>query len=102
MLHTHLGVRFVYEEGKQSSIINRRSSIEKALTPEALATLPAEWLNILQQGALRADFILLARVIEQIREQDATLAGKLAQLAADFEYDEILTLIQEKEALKES
>jgi len=36
-------------------------------------------------------------VIEQIREQDATLADALAQLAEDFEYDEILAFIRQTE-----
>ncbi len=64
------------------------------MTPEALATLPVEWLETLRQGARRADFILLSSVIEQIREQDARLAGVLSQLAEDFEYNKILTVIQ--------
>ena len=62
---------------------------------EALATLPAEWLETLKQGARRADFLLLSSVIEQIREQDATLASALAQLAEDFDYDSILRLLRE-------
>ncbi len=64
------------------------------MTPEALATLPVEWLETLRQGARRADFILLSSVIEQIRGLDATLADALARLAEDFEYDEILELLQ--------
>jgi len=99
MLHTHLGVRFVYEEGEgykttESPVVQA----ENVLTPEALAALPAEWLDTLKQGARRADFLLLSNVIAQIRGHDARLAGALAQLAEDFEYDEILALIQAKEA----
>ncbi len=71
---------------------------EEELTPEAL---PAEWLDTLKQGAHRADFLLLSSVIEQIRGHDAQLAGALAQLAEDFEYDEILALLQAKEAPEE-
>ncbi len=97
MLHKHLGVRFIYKEEKQaalrqaqdSAIDNNQTSIK-----EALAALPAEWLTTLKQGACRADFLLLASMIEQIHEQDPRLAGALAQLAEDFEYDEILTLIR--------
>ncbi len=63
------------------------------LTPSVLAPLPAKWLDTLKQGARRADFLLLFNVIEQIREQDATLAGALARLTEDFEYDEILALL---------
>ena len=61
----------------------------------------AEWLETLEQGARRADFLLLSGVIEQIREQDTRLADVLAQLAEDFEYDEILALIQSIEMPEE-
>ncbi len=70
---------------------------EDMLMPEALTALPAEWLETLKQGARRSDFILLSSVIAQIRAQDARLAGVLAQLAEDFEYDEILGLLQQIE-----
>jgi hypothetical protein len=52
-------------------------------------------LETLKQGATCADLLLLFDVIEQIRKQDAALADALAQLAEDFEYDEILTIIQQ-------
>ena len=93
-MQKHLGIRYVYEEEKNSKFEIRNSKFEEVLTPAALAALPAEWLETLKQGARRADFILLSSVIAQIREQDARLAGALAQLAEDFEYDEILALIQ--------
>ena len=94
MLHKHLGIRFVYEEEKNSKFEIRNSKFEKVLTPAALAALPAEWLDTLKQGARRADFILLSSVIAQIRGHDARLAGALTRLAEDFEYDEILELLQ--------
>jgi len=95
MLHKYLGVQFVYEEEQQSTIINRQSSIEKVLTPAALAALPADWLAKLKQGAEETDIKILFAVIEQIRERDTGLADALARLTEDFEYDEILQLLQE-------
>ena len=97
MLHTHLGVRFVYEEGKRQTANGKKQTVEEVLTPEALATLPVEWLDTLKQGARRADFLLLSSVIAQIRVQDARLAGALAWLAEDFKYDEILAILQQTE-----
>ncbi len=102
LMQRHLGVRFVYEEEKKLTISNPfdyaqdrlQSTIETVLTPAALTTLPAEWLDILKQGARRADFLLLSNVIEEIRVQDARLADALTQLAEDFEYDQILNLIE--------
>ncbi len=70
---------------------------EEALTPEALAVLPAEWLATLEHGAKEANTKLLFEVIEQIRQHDAAVADALARLTNDFEYDEILTFIQQTE-----
>ncbi|MCP4397153.1 MAG: response regulator [bacterium] len=86
IMHKYLGLRFIYEE-------ETPSTIKGVLTPAAMAVLPAEWLETLEQGAHRADLIMLSSAIEQVREQDATLADALAQLAENFEYDEILALL---------
>jgi CheY-like chemotaxis protein len=94
MMRKHLGVRFIYEEGERQKVKDERQKAEAVLTPEALAALPAEWLECLEQGAQRADFLLLSKVIAQIRAQDAKLADALAQLAEDFEYDKMLALMR--------
>jgi len=94
MLHKHLGVQFVYEEETQSTIDNRQSTIEDVLTPEALNAVPAEWLATLEHGAREASPSMLFEVIEQIRRHDVTVAEALARLTNDFEYDEILALLQ--------
>lgn len=86
MLHKHLGVQFKYEGIQQAGG-------NEVPTPEALAALPAEWLDTLEQGARRADLLLLTGVIEQIRARDAALADALTRLADDFKYDEILVLL---------
>jgi hypothetical protein len=81
-------LQFVYEEVVGA---HDTAPIPKS---KALASLPAEWLDTLEQGARRADFILISNVIEKIRGHDAALADTLARLAEDFEYDGILALIQ--------
>ncbi len=93
MLHTHLGVRFVYEEPGTETKSNQRS--EERVTPEALTTLPFEWLADLQKGAEEAGIDRLSSVIAQIRGRDAALAAALTHLIEDFEYDQILALIEQ-------
>jgi CheY-like chemotaxis protein len=100
ILHKHLGIRFVYEESSKvagSKVAGSRQRAEDVLTPEALAALPAEWLADLKQGAKEVDLELLSSVIEQIRGHDATIADALVRLVEDFEYDEILGLLQQVE-----
>ncbi len=95
LMSKHIGVRFVYEEEKKSKIENQESKIEEVLTPAALAALPVEWVTDLKQGAEDVDVELLFSAIEQIRGRDAALAGALTRLVEDFEYDEILAVIQQ-------
>jgi len=94
LMSKHIGVKFVYEEDSQGAESKEQVANEEGLTPEALAALPAEWLETLAQASVRADLSLLFEVIEKIHGYDARLADALAQLAEDFEYDEILALIQ--------
>ncbi|MCP4397151.1 MAG: PAS domain S-box protein [bacterium] len=71
-------------------------STEDLLIP-AITTLPAEWLAEMKQAAQRADFIMLSGVLVHIRQHDSELADTLARLVENFQYDEILTFIQQTE-----
>jgi CheY-like chemotaxis protein len=97
-LAKHLLVRFVYEEEQAPAVAAQPAgaavSLTDVLTPAALAALSANWLADLQQATIKADLNLILTLIDQIREQNAALAGALADLAKDFEYKRILTLIQ--------
>ncbi len=97
LLSKHLGVRFVYAEDHQAAKSEEQAAEQNMVTAEALAALPAEWLGHLKQGAEDVDVELLSSVIGQIRGHDAALADALTRLAEDFEYDEILTVIQQIE-----
>ena len=56
--------------------------------------MPSEWLETLEQGAVEADLNMLSSTIAKIRKRDAALANALTRLIDNFEYDEILALIQ--------
>ena len=60
-----------------------------------MAALPASWLADLQQATTKADLTLILSLIGQIREHDAALANALANLAQNYEYKKILTLIEQ-------
>ncbi len=51
-------------------------------------------LATLEHGVQEVNPALLFEVIEQTRQHDAALADALARLTDDFEYDEILRVIQ--------
>jgi len=95
-MHKHLGVRYVYEESRESKVESRKSKVGDGLTPEALAVLPHDVLENLEHATLDSDVKLINQVIHEIRTHDMALADVLARLAHEFDYDKILKLIQEE------
>ncbi len=92
MMHKHIGVRYVYEETK---IATRQEKIPLFhLTPAALARLPMEWRAALKQATMEANMIQINKLIEESRSYDAVIADQLTILADEFEYSEILQLLQ--------
>jgi CheY-like chemotaxis protein len=95
MLAKHLGVRFLFEE--EPSERPQARPAEPAYTPcaEALAALPADWRAELQEATTKADLDLILRLVGQVRGSDAALADALADLARNYQYAAILTLIEQ-------
>jgi CheY-like chemotaxis protein len=95
VIDQHLGVRYVYEDNTDTL---EPESSEKdmllALTPEALGALPPELLTGLEQASVEGDTDRAFRLTEDIRSHDAAVADALAVLVADFEYEDIVTLLQ--------
>jgi CheY-like chemotaxis protein len=95
MLAKHLGVRFLYEEAPAHPPSTGTAAPAYVPSAEALAALPEDWLAALQQATTRADLDLILRLTGQIREYDADLADSLADLARNYQYKKILTLIEQ-------
>ena len=108
----YLGVRYIYEEAvsEEKSLVTesdnqgiaspidldsqelaQRASI---LTPATIANLPADWLTNFQQATVEGDLDLMLTLIEQIRQQHHHLANALASLANQFQFEELLALIE--------
>lgn len=92
MMHKHIGVRYVYEEEERLPTKPRQ---EEALSPERLTTLPADLLTRLEEAADKGNMLLIDELIDESRQHNASVAAQLAALAEEFEYDKILTLVQE-------
>ena len=60
-----------------------------------LTTMPPEWLADLWQATIKADSNQVLALVDQIRAQNPALAELLAELAYDFEYKKMLTLIEQ-------
>jgi CheY-like chemotaxis protein/anti-sigma regulatory factor (Ser/Thr protein kinase) len=92
LMHKHLKVRYVYDDATSS---HQAKDQEEPLTPALLATLPAKLLRVLQEAAEGSDIEMMEHVIVQISRHNPALANQLTTKADNFEYDEILQLIEE-------
>ena len=90
---SHLGVRYVYDEGKERKTKGARESVQEALTTEVLAQLPDELLAELKQAILDLDVDLIQAIIKRIRGLNAPIADGLAKLVENYQFEEIVERI---------
>jgi CheY-like chemotaxis protein len=111
-LAEHLGVRFVCEGEDGQQQISRHDQFQIALTrlelAEGLAALPAGWVRELEQAVILGNLRLIQSLIDRIQELEspapgttAALTGPLANLARNFEHDEMLRSIRLARELRE-
>ena len=95
MIRKHLGVRYVYAEGakgiKAAVLSNKMSGGSMAAS---INELSQEVITRLKEAAELSDVSLIEQEIEEIRSKNVQLADGLSELAENFAYDEILTLIK--------
>ncbi|MDM8544406.1 ATP-binding protein, partial [Desulfococcaceae bacterium HSG9] len=89
LMTKHSDIRFIYEKEKTES-----EKRKKALTPEALATLPDDVITEFRRAALIADLAAAMRLCEQIRLENEPLADALAKLVSDFRFDTLQKLLE--------
>jgi signal transduction histidine kinase/DNA-binding response OmpR family regulator len=105
-LARHLGVSFLYEE-EPAAPAEAAGPRRYVLSAEALAALPSAWLADLRGATIKADLNLILALVERMRERAVAdplapgaesavaLADTLADLAQNYEYKQILTLIEQ-------
>ncbi len=101
MMQKHLGVQYVYDE--ETDLLNSARSEQdnrNALTKAAIAALPAHLLRKLEWPAITADIEQLFSIIYEISMFDTDIADALTRLVDNFDYGEILALIQQTEENK--
>jgi CheY-like chemotaxis protein len=88
-LTKYLGVRFSYEQEQAAPVAPVH------LEAAALAGLPDELLNELEQALVRIDIAEVDLAIEEIRACNDPLADALAPLARDSEFGRMLRFIRD-------
>jgi len=86
----HLGVRYSYREASKTSPPDPGA----ALTPEALAMLPAKLRQDLADVLVRSDAGPISEVIGRVSDQNAPLGQALASCAKRFAYTQILHALE--------
>ncbi|MCB0163761.1 MAG: response regulator, partial [Anaerolineae bacterium] len=108
MMKKHIGVRYIYEdtgdEGQVTGLadqagLRQDTSPDRDQVDAAIAALPAELIEELREAATRSDMLGVDNVIDDINRHNHPLAVLLAGLAEDFNYDEILALLQTSKGL---
>jgi CheY-like chemotaxis protein len=96
MINKHLGVQFIYEE----PALQPTSPGQKALATDlqvTAETLPSELLTRLKEATELGDMAMVDQVIGEIQPYHPLLAETLTELATNFAYGHILTLLTELE-----
>ncbi|MEC4894429.1 MAG: ATP-binding protein [Oscillatoria sp. PMC 1051.18] len=87
-VNEYLGVSYIYQEffGDQ---------LESSLTPlssKDLEVLPLKWRSQLHQATLEGDITLIESLIAEIQPQYETIARTLLDLAARYQFEQLLSL----------
>lgn len=90
LMTKHIGVKFRYEDNRVAE------KTEKAAVdlPGALEKLPRDLPEQLQYAVSHSDMDLIDRVIGDIRTYDSDTADALNQLANNFQYERLLTMLK--------
>ncbi len=94
VLSRHLGVRFLYDDQLRATSTQAEDRAQDDLTPEALAALPAQWLEDVHQAAQRGDMDTMLGLLAHIEADHAPLAKALKALIQDFRFGDIIALTQ--------
>ena len=92
--------RILVDDDEQKPMTNGHSthSEKELLTTQIMTLLPSTLLSDLEQATIRANFDRIFNLIHELRTHDKSLvllADTLAKWADEFEYDKILSLIEQ-------
>ncbi|MDI9636233.1 CHASE2 domain-containing protein [Geitlerinema splendidum] len=99
-LQKHLGASFIYEE---SDNLDRDDSPEiESLTAADFADISSTWIKNFSQALIEGDLEQLVELAEALNATHEGLANALLPLINQYEFEELLTLIQAVETSSEN
>ncbi len=102
----YLGLQYVYAEPQSypTFVVSAKQHAQPAvneesmpftLTTDSFSVMPVEWVQQLNQAAMKVNAKLVSQLIQQIPEDQASLANALTQLVDDFCFEEIVDLTKQ-------
>ncbi len=91
----YLQVGYIYEQNGDSSAIDLALNSDFLLNSNSLEFMSREWLTQLEQATSELDEDAIAKLINQIPEEHTLLTQVLQNKVDDFDFDEIVNLIQQ-------
>jgi CheY-like chemotaxis protein len=95
VMRRHLGLEYIYVDEVTVAPTDDDEAMEESLNvSEAVALLPPDLVAHLAEAADLLDMQQVDEVIAQIRSQQPALATRLAILARNFDYEQMVALIE--------
>ena len=99
----YLGVRYIYQSPQLPSsrakgvlAMPERTQLQLNELKEALAIMPIEWVEQLHQAAMRVNAKQILKLIEQMSDDNASIANALTEMANNFAFEEIIALTRSR------
>jgi CheY-like chemotaxis protein len=93
-IHAHVGVEYVYADDPAPAAPEEAAE----LTPESLTGCSTELLESLRDAVITADLDQLLERIREVEARDPRVARGLRDLAEQFEYEKLLSLLNSGES----
>jgi signal transduction histidine kinase/DNA-binding NarL/FixJ family response regulator len=95
-LNQHLGVQYIYEDGKEEEKSKKENISYSPFNLQFyLKAMPVMWVEQLYTAALQCNDSIVFELLKQIPEDSSSLAVALTNFADNFQFDQIIILIQQ-------
>lgn len=89
----YLGVNYLFEDFDHQHPVRTKTSIQ--FTSESLLVMPQEWREQLYIAASKLNANDIDLLLKQVPEEHFLLVTKIEEYINDFDFDQIITLVQE-------
>ncbi|MEA5533366.1 ATP-binding protein [Crocosphaera sp. XPORK-15E] len=93
-MEKQIGAEFIYQTDEKIEAETTVFNAEKLINSQTMAHLSETWITGLKQAIINVDLMTISSLVEEIQENDPTLATAINHCIDNFEYEKLLSLIQ--------